>query len=94
MQIFTTVHPGQRDVCLMLYQGESPVASRNKLMGQFHLVGLPPAPVGVPQIEVCPFTLSHDQLVLGGLVCAHVSCLSIKFDSLQCDMNPSYCWDG
>lgn len=36
----------------MLYQGESPVASRNKLMGQFHLVGLPPAPVGVPQIEV------------------------------------------
>ncbi|CAK0783168.1 hypothetical protein CVIRNUC_006367 [Coccomyxa viridis] len=44
-EIFTTVHPGQRDVCLMLYQGESPVASRNKLMGQFHLVGLPPAPV-------------------------------------------------
>ena len=36
----------------MLYQGESPVASRNKLMGQFHLVGLPPAPVGQPQIEV------------------------------------------
>ncbi len=36
----------------MLYQGESPVASRNKLMGQFHLVGLPPAPIGEPQIEV------------------------------------------
>ena len=52
MQIFTTVHPGQTEVCLMLYQGESPVASRNKLMGQFHLVGLPPAPVGEPQIEV------------------------------------------
>ncbi len=52
MQIFTTVHPGQREVCLMLYQGESPVASRNKLMGQFHLVGLPPAPIGEPQIEV------------------------------------------
>lgn len=45
----------------MLYQGESPVASRNKLMGQFHLVGLPPAPVGVPQIEasLCCLSLGH-----------------------------------
>ena len=42
----------------MLYQGESPVASRNKLMGQFHLVGLPPAPIGEPQIEVSLCTLS------------------------------------
>ncbi len=58
MQIFTTVHPGQTEVCLMLYQGESPVASRNKLMGQFHLVGLPPAPVGVPKVEV-GFFLGH-----------------------------------
>lgn len=51
-QVFTTVHPGQRDVSLMLYQGESQVASRNKQLGQFHLVGLPEAPLGVPQIEV------------------------------------------
>ena len=72
MQIFTTVHPGQRDVCLMLYQGESPVASRNKLMGQFHLVGLPPAPVGVPQIEVCSFLSPRSHLVLEGLI--HVLC--------------------
>lgn len=51
-QVFTTVHPGQREVCLMLCQGEATVASRNKLLGQFHLVGLPEAPVGTPQIEV------------------------------------------
>lgn len=37
---------------MMLYQGESQVASRNKQLGQFHLVGLPEAPLGVPQIEV------------------------------------------
>lgn len=43
----------------MLYQGESPVASRNKLMGQFHLVGLPPAPVGEPQIEVSIVSSAH-----------------------------------
>ena len=52
MQVFTTVHPGQADVGLLLYQGDAHVASRNRLLGQFHLVGLPPAPVGVPQIEV------------------------------------------
>lgn len=59
MQVFTTVHPGQSDVALMLYQGESQVASRNKQLGQFHLVGLPEAPVGVPQIEV-----SHRQTTI------------------------------
>lgn len=59
VQVFTTVHPGQSNVALMLYQGESQVASRNKQLGQFHLVGLPQAPVGVPQIEV-----SHIQTAL------------------------------
>ena len=47
----------------MLYQGESPVASRNKLMGQFHLVGLPPAPVGEPQIEVSCCLLCHRRII-------------------------------
>jgi molecular chaperone DnaK len=51
-QVFTTVHPGQGDIALLLYRGDAHVASRNRLLGQFHLVGLPPAPVGVPQIEV------------------------------------------
>jgi molecular chaperone DnaK (HSP70) len=46
------VHPGQADLALLLYLGEAQVASRNRLLGQFHLVGLPPAPVGAPQIEV------------------------------------------
>ena len=81
MQIFTTVHPGQRDVCLMLYQGESPVASRNKLMGQFHLVGLPPAPVGVPQIEARSSFSLHGLLVLEGLI--HVLCKDEAWH-LQC----------
>ena len=52
LQVFTTVHPGQSELAILMYIGESHVASRNRLLGQFHLVGLPPAPVGVPQIEV------------------------------------------
>ena len=81
MQIFTTVHPGQRDVCLMLYQGESPVASRNKLMGQFHLVGLPPAPVGQPQIEVRCMTSS---MLSYGAQNPRSHWISVNLDSLPC----------
>lgn len=58
VQVFTTVHPGQSEVSLIIYQGESQVASRNKQLGQFHLVGLPEAPVGVPQVEVQDFSSS------------------------------------
>ena len=62
VQVFTTVHPGQTDVAVMLYQGESHSASKNKQLSQFHLVGLPPAPVGVPQIEVSHVVCTYSMI--------------------------------
>eukprot|EP00854_Cymbomonas_tetramitiformis_P002451 gene2451-3185_t len=50
--IFTTVHDNQSEVCIMVLSGENPVASQNRLLGRFDLVGIPPAPADVPQIEV------------------------------------------
>lgn len=52
LQIFTTVHDGQTELCVLIYQGESNKASKNRLLGQFQLINIPPAPYGVPQIEV------------------------------------------
>ena len=51
-QVFSTASDNQPAVTLMIYQGESKMASRNKLIGQFNLDGIVPAPRGVPQIEV------------------------------------------
>ncbi|KAK9837503.1 hypothetical protein WJX81_007279 [Elliptochloris bilobata] len=51
-QVFTSAHAGQREMSLLLCQGGDICASRNKLLGQFHLRGLPPAPAGTPQVEV------------------------------------------
>ena len=51
LQIFTTVHDGQTELCVLIYSGESNKASKNRLLGQFQLINLPPAPYGVPQIE-------------------------------------------
>ncbi|KAK9814132.1 hypothetical protein WJX72_001080 [[Myrmecia] bisecta] len=51
-QIFTTVHPNQAEMCMLIYQGDNPQASRNQLLGQFQLTGLPPGHVGAAQIEV------------------------------------------
>ena len=50
--IFTTVVDNQSTVAIHVLQGERPVASANKSLGRFELVGIPPAPRGVPQIEV------------------------------------------
>ena len=55
VQIFTTVHNGQTELCVLIYAGESQKASKNRLLGQFQLINLPPAPVGEPQIEAIPF---------------------------------------
>ena len=52
LQVFTTVRYGQTEMCMMIYQGSNPVASRNKLLGQIQLLGLTPAPVGVPRVKV------------------------------------------
>jgi molecular chaperone DnaK len=51
-QIFSTADDNQTAVTIKVYQGEREIAADNKLLGQFDLVGIPPAPRGVPQIEV------------------------------------------
>jgi molecular chaperone DnaK len=51
-QIFTTADDNQPSVEVHVLQGEREMASDNKTLGRFHLVGIPPAPRGVPQIEV------------------------------------------
>jgi len=51
-QIFSTAADNQTAVTIRVFQGEREMAADNKLLGQFDLVGIPPAPRGVPQIEV------------------------------------------
>jgi molecular chaperone DnaK len=51
-QVFSTAADSQPAVTISVYQGERPMAPDNKLLGQFNLEGIPPAPRGVPQIEV------------------------------------------
>ncbi len=51
-QVFSTAEDGQTAVTIRVFQGEREMAADNKLLGQFDLVGIPPAPRGVPQIEV------------------------------------------
>jgi molecular chaperone DnaK len=51
-QVFSTAADNQSAVTVMVYQGERPMARDNRLLGQFNLEGLPPAPRGMPQIEV------------------------------------------
>ncbi len=51
-QVFSTAADGQTQVEIKVHQGEREMAADNKLLGQFSLIGIPPAPRGVPQIEV------------------------------------------
>jgi molecular chaperone DnaK len=51
-QIFTTAADSQTSVEVHVMQGERPMARDNRTLGKFHLVGIPPAPRGVPQVEV------------------------------------------
>jgi len=51
-QVFSTAEDGQNAVTIRVSQGEREMAADNKLLGQFDLVGIPPAPRGVPQVEV------------------------------------------
>ena len=51
-QVFSTAEDSQSAVTIRVFQGEREMAANNKVLGQFDLVGIPPAPRGVPQIEV------------------------------------------
>jgi len=51
-QVFSTAEDNQTAVTIRVFQGEREMAVDNKLLGQFDLVGIPPAPRGVPQVEV------------------------------------------
>ena len=52
-EIFTTAHDNQTEVEIHVLQGERPLAKDNKSLAKFYLTGIPPAPRGVPKIEVC-----------------------------------------
>jgi molecular chaperone DnaK len=51
-EVFSTAEDGQTSVHVKVYQGEREMAAANKLLGDFQLTGIPPAPRGIPQIEV------------------------------------------
>ncbi|MBH1944393.1 molecular chaperone DnaK [Erythrobacter sp. YJ-T3-07] len=51
-QVYSTAEDNQQAVTIRVFQGEREMAADNKLLGQFDLVGIPPAPRGVPQVEV------------------------------------------
>jgi len=51
-EVFSTAADSQTSVEIHVLQGERPVASGNRSLGKFHLIGIPPAPRGMPQIEV------------------------------------------
>jgi molecular chaperone DnaK len=61
-EIFTTAADGQTSVDIKVFQGEREIAAYNKLIGNFQLVGIPPAPRGVPQIEVA-FDIDADGIL-------------------------------
>lgn len=51
-QVFSTAEDNQNAVTIRVFQGEREIAIENKILGQFDLIGIPPAPRGMPQIEV------------------------------------------
>ena len=51
-EVFSTASDNQPSVEIHILQGERPIASANRTIGRFHLDGIPPAPRGVPQVEV------------------------------------------
>ncbi|XVF38204.1 hypothetical protein REPUB_Repub20aG0080100 [Reevesia pubescens] len=67
--IFTTVHDNQTEVLIVVYEGEAEKAEGNHLLGYFKIMGIPPAPKGVPEINVCmDIDASNVLRVLAGVV--------------------------
>ncbi|MFF8938206.1 molecular chaperone DnaK [Streptomyces paradoxus] len=62
-EIFTTAADNQPSVGIQVYQGEREIAAYNKKLGVFDLTGLPPAPRGVPQIEVAAFDIDANGIM-------------------------------
>src|SRR5258708_20926594 len=63
-QVFATAEDNQTAVTIRVFQGEREIAAQNKLLGQFDLVGMPPAPRGMPQVEVT-FDIDANGIVQG-----------------------------
>jgi molecular chaperone DnaK len=61
-QVFSTAEDNQPAVSIKVFQGEREIAAHNKLLGQFDLTGIPPAPRGLPQIEVA-FDIDADGIM-------------------------------
>jgi len=61
-KVFTTAEDGQTEVEVRVYQGERSLAAQNHMLGSFRLVGIPPSPRGIPQIEV-GFDIDTDGIV-------------------------------
>ena len=61
-QVFSTAADGQTTVDIKVFQGEREMVKDNKLLGNFQLTGIPPAPKGIPQIEVS-FDIDADGIV-------------------------------
>ena len=69
LQTFTTVRDGQREMCVMVYEGSNPTASKNKLLGQFQLVNIPLAAVGEPKLKVCALFYTRSGNATQSLAC-------------------------
>src|ERR1700688_4127454 len=61
-QVFSTAADGRTAIEVKIYQGECQLVKDNKLLGSFNLVGIPPAPKGVPQIEIT-FDIDADSII-------------------------------
>lgn len=60
--VFTTVQDFQTEIHTEVYQGNRPMADQNRLIGKYTMTGIPPAPAGIPKIEVC-FDISANGLI-------------------------------
>lgn len=67
--VFTTIHDNQTEALIVVYEGEGKKVEENHLLGYFKIIGIPPAPRGVPEITVCmDIDASNVLRVLAGVV--------------------------